>query len=395
MEKNLYETLELSKDDVSINDIKKAYKKLALKYHPDKNKTPEAIEKFQSISYAHEILSDPKKKDIYDRYGEAGLESLNQSSPFHGHGDDIFVNMMNNFHQTQQVPMMKIKQHVSLEEIFTQTHVTIDVPHQKNCDNCDATGYSDKKYHVCQTCNGTGMTINIIRQGHFTYQTQITCQICRGTKKDRHTKHLVCNVCNGNGNIDITMNVSVELPKDIIENPTTIVNEKGPLHQGKNIDILVIFKINFNEDYSLTANRELLYTQKIKFAESICGFKKIINHPSGKQILLESQPGTIINPNLIYKMNKLGFNKNYMCLVFIIEYPKHNHKMEFPYNAKLSFKNLRIALGCKTDNTNTDNINEENKFDMESLETINPDNEQGNDYYDNQFGPEPTGCAQQ
>ena len=226
MGKDLYKILGLERN-ASTDEIRKAYRKLALKCHPDKNKTADAIGIFQSVNNAYEILSDPKKKEIYDKYGEEGLENIGVEHPF----GNPFGDMMNGFGH-QQTPKA-MKHNISLEELFTQTHITINIRHQKQCDDCDATGYTDRKHHPCKQCGGTGMMINVVRQGNVTYQTQITCQSCRGMKTDRDATILMCHICNGIGSVDVTESVQAEMPRDIMRNSTILVIVKGPMHRGK------------------------------------------------------------------------------------------------------------------------------------------------------------------
>src|SRR5688500_17500629 len=119
MGKDFYNILGLNKN-ASSDEIKKAYKKLALKYHPDKNKTPEAVEMFQLINQANEILSNPEKKETYDNFGEAGLEQMNMPNPF-SFNMNPFAGMRRHNYVEELIHT------VTLVEVFTQTQTSIKI----------------------------------------------------------------------------------------------------------------------------------------------------------------------------------------------------------------------------------------------------------------------------
>jgi DnaJ-class molecular chaperone len=133
MNKNnkLYEILEIDRS-ASLHTIKKAYRKLATKYHPDRNKDPDAEEKFKEISHAYEILSDPEKRARYDQFGEENGMN-NTMNPF-----DFFMGQ-----QRKQTTHHIHK--LSLKDYFTKSSVQIKIPRKKDCNACDSTGFADKK----------------------------------------------------------------------------------------------------------------------------------------------------------------------------------------------------------------------------------------------------------
>ena len=385
MEKDLYNTLEVTKDATD-DEIKKSFRKLAMKFHPDKNKSPEANSKFQEINHAYEILSDPKKRELYDRYGENGLNQPEFGNPF----ADFFGSFGGMMNENRN-PVAKMDYVISLQDLFTKTSVEIELPQQINCDKCDATGYSDKNRHQCGTCKGNGFIHKQVRQGHAIFNTQENCSTCFGTKVEIKYSHLKCNTCNGSGTITTTNKVEVPLPDDFLKSSNVKLASMGPYMNGKKIDLVVSFKLNMTNGFKIF-NNKLHYEQNISFAESLCGFQKLIDHhPSGKKIVIMSDHGYIIDPNITYTIPRIGFfskyKEDFMCVTFIINYPG-NKLIKFPNNAKLTFPNLKIALDGKTTDLiyEGDNYEYYNLVDMDCID-INQQNFEHNESVN--------GCQQQ
>ena len=148
--------------DASETDIKKAYRNLAKKYHPDKNKEAGAEEKFKKISHAYNILSDPDKKRNYDQFGPEGIDEGMAASGF-----DPF----NIFNMHARGPsMMHMTHEITLEDYFTKKYTKVLIPKNKKCESCNATGFTDKIVHVCKECNGTGKITHSVRQGPAIFQ---------------------------------------------------------------------------------------------------------------------------------------------------------------------------------------------------------------------------------
>ena len=162
-----YDTLEISKT-ASKEEIQKAYKKMALKWHPDRNPTnkEKAEEMFKKIGEAHEVLMDDNKRSIYDKFGEEGLKNGAGGNPFEGSGFnpfDLFSNMfaggMPNMNmggnRNEEKPIIhEIK--CTLKDTYVGAKRTEHIERLIFCNGCDATGFKDKQKHTCSTCNGKG-----------------------------------------------------------------------------------------------------------------------------------------------------------------------------------------------------------------------------------------------
>ena len=331
----LYETLNI-KTNASDDEIRRAYKKLAIKYHPDKNKDASAEDMFKKISYAYEILSNAEKKQIYDQFGEEGLKS--------GMADDFdpMTDFFRMHRETQQKPTAQMKHTISLEEYFMKKPITITIPRNLRCESCDATGFTDKTVHYCKTCNGRGLVVQTVRQGHIIHQMQQVCGVCEGKKIDTRSVNLKCQHCNMKGTIKTEEKIEVDLPYDIINRPHTIIYGKGPWLENKYIDLVVNFKLKMSKGFTLTSDSKLIYTMRINYTETMCGFKRVLSHPSNVDFLIIAEEGYIINPDSIYIFDKLGLNNDIMYLSFVISYPE---KIVLPKKKLLSFKTLETTLG--------------------------------------------------
>lgn len=364
----LYEILGL-KSDASEAAIKNAYKLMARKYHPDKNKEPGAEEMFKKINQANAVLSDPEKKRIYDQFGLEGFEA--------GMGDGMdpmsdIINMMR-AQQMNRRPMQQINYELSLKDYFTKKSVTVKYQRNLKCEACDATGFTDKVPHKCKKCNGVGVILQRIQQGPMIQQVQMACPQCKGQKFDTNaSSNLKCKSCNCQGTTTVNENLEVKIPTNILDRRAcqVIENEKGHWVDGKYIDLLVGFTLKPSKEFSLTSNHKLAHIMHINYTETICGFRRIIDHPSGKKILIISEKGNIINPDNLYVLDGIGLNNDAMYLTLVINYPE---KITLPKNAKLSFESLEMACGeRKVANAPYDiDIDPENVFTLSVLTKIN------------------------
>lgn len=189
--------------DASQAEIKKAYKDLSRKHHPDKNGG--ADDKFVEIANAYEVLSDDEKRQIYDRYGEDGLKNGGGGGPGGGGGGhNPFENMFGDFfgggggqrrHMRRRGPNTETTIETSLKSMYTGESIDLTVNMQGICDKCSGSGSADGKVHTCSECHGHGIKVVKVQlaPGMF-QQIQTTCDRCRGQGR---TIAKPCNKCQG------------------------------------------------------------------------------------------------------------------------------------------------------------------------------------------------------
>lgn len=230
MAKDFYKTLGIEKG-ASADEIKKAYRKLAMKYHPDQNKdNKEAETKFKEINEAYDVLKDDQKRAAYDQFGSAAFDGSmgsGGSNPFGGgfnaqgfggNFSDIFEDMFGDFMGgggragtggAMRGADIQYAMKISLEDAYNGKEETITVPINDTCDSCDGTGAEEgKKPETCPTCNGTGRIR--AQQGFFTIER--TCSTCNGAGQVIKDP---CKKCSGSGRIRRDKTLKVNIPKGI------------------------------------------------------------------------------------------------------------------------------------------------------------------------------------
>ncbi len=223
MSKDYYNILGVGKD-ASEDDIKKAYRKMAMKYHPDKNPdNKESEEKFKEAAEAYDILSTPDKKSNYDRFGSAGGGNQGNQQQY-GHGfnmDDIFSqfgdifggafgNRYNNRQQQQRGADLRIKVQLTLDDILKGAKKKLRFKRNDKCTTCAGKGGSDVK--DCLQCSGTGQRIVIQNSSFGQIRQATTCNGCSGTGKIIHSK---CITCHGEGSQVKEEIIDIEIPAGV------------------------------------------------------------------------------------------------------------------------------------------------------------------------------------
>lgn len=243
MSKSLYEILGVS-PDATDDEINKAYKKMAIKYHPDKNvgNEEESAKMFAEINRAKDVLLDPKKRSMYDQFGDNPPEEMGE-----------FV----------QVVRYKFK--FTLEEIYNGTKRKEHIIVNKKCHTCHGHGTFDSKKHDCEKCNGTGATISFMHSGFM----QSTCPACKGTGVGGKT----CSSCNGRRIVNKQVEIDIDLPKG---------SNKAFKCDGNVYGIEELPHPVFKRD----GNNNLSMVLKISLAESIIGFGKKIRFLNGKDYVI-------------------------------------------------------------------------------------------------------------
>eukprot|EP01132_Coremiostelium_polycephalum_P006843 gene6843-8487_t len=313
--KDYYELLGISRDS-SPSDIKRAYRKLALKYHPDKNPGKEAQDKYSELSGAYEILSDPEKRRIYDQYGEEGLKGGGAQSHTFNFGD-IFSNMFDTggggfrFNtgggggQTMQQrgPDIELDLEVTLKDLYVGR--TTKVTHKKQvlCNKCRGTGAKDpNNVSTCGGCKGSGVKVKVQQLGPgFLQQVQTTCDECGGkgkkiTHKCPHCKGKKVEIGEETYTIDIERGMSdsqqIRIEQMGEEAPDTTPGD-------------VIFRIKTLPHPKFRRSGDhLYYNMTITLLEALTGFSTEIEHLDGHKVAVKRDQVT--KPGFILKINEEG-----------------------------------------------------------------------------------------
>lgn len=287
--RDYYEVLGVSKD-ASADEIKKAYRKSAMKYHPDRNpgdKTAE--EKFKECGEAYEVLSDPDKKARYDQYGFAGVDPNFGAGGsgfgggfggFEGFGDfgDIFSDFFGGGRsrggqQTspQRGENVMTRLELTFEEAAFGCEKEVSAPRIENCAVCNGTGSADGVIETCQQCRGTGQVRTVQNIMGMQVQSSATCPSCGGRGKIIKTP---CNTCKGKGKVRRTNRVKVKVPGGVDNGQTVRVRGEGCVgsNGGPNGDLLVDIVIKRHpiftrRDYDVLCEVPISFTQAALGAE--------------------------------------------------------------------------------------------------------------------------------
>ena len=316
MEKrDYYEVLGVSKraDDT---EIKKAYRKLALKYHPDKNPgDKEAEEKFKEAAEAYDVLSNEEKKRRYDQFGHAGVGGAGQGGFGGGMSmDDIFSQFGDIFgsfggfsgfggfgggrsaRRVNRGTNLRVKVKMNLQEIATGIEKKIKVKKYVACQHCNGTGAKDgKSYSTCSTCKGSGQVTRVQNTILGAMQTTSTCPTCEGEGKIINEK---CTFCNGEGVLMSEEVISINIPAGVGEGMQLSLSGKGNAARrgGVNGDLIVLIEEEEHPELVRDGN-DLLYNVFIGYPEAVLGETVEIPTIEGKvkvKIEAGTQPGKIL-----------------------------------------------------------------------------------------------------
>ena len=316
MEKrDYYEVLGVSKS-ADATEIKKAYRKLALKYHPDKNPgDKEAEEKFKEAAEAYDVLSNEEKKRRYDQFGHAGVGGAGQGGFGGGMSmDDIFSQFGDIFgsfggfsgfggfgggrsaRRVNRGTNLRVKVKMHLQEIATGIEKKIKVKKYVACQHCNGTGAKDgKSYSTCSTCKGSGQVTRVQNTILGAMQTTSTCPTCEGEGKIINEK---CTFCNGEGVLMSEEVISINIPAGVGEGMQLSLSGKGNAARrgGVNGDLIVLIEEEEHPELVRDGN-DLLYNVFIGYPEAVLGETVEIPTIDGKvkvKIEAGTQPGKIL-----------------------------------------------------------------------------------------------------
>ncbi|PHU17709.1 Chaperone protein dnaJ 2 [Capsicum chinense] len=334
----LYEVLGVPKNS-SPDDIKKAYRKAAIKNHPDKGGDPE---KFKELAHAYEVLSDPEKREIYNQYGEDALkEGMGGGSS--GHSPfDIFESFFGGAfggafggggsfrgNRKKQGEDVVHTLRVSLEELYNGTTKKLSLSRNILCIKCKGKGSKSGASGRCYGCQGTGMRVTTrqIAPGMI-QQMQHVCSECRGSgehisERDR------CPQCKGNKITPEKKVLEVNVEKGMLHGQKIVFNAEAD-EAPDTITGNVIFVLQQKNHSKFRRKSDDLYVEhNLSLAEALCGFQFVLTHLDGRQLLIKSHPGEVIKPDQYKAINDEGmpqygrpFIKGRLYVHFNVEFPE-------------------------------------------------------------------------
>ncbi|EDR30058.1 hypothetical protein, conserved [Entamoeba dispar SAW760] len=292
--------------DASDDQIKKAYRKLAIKYHPDKNPGDKnAEEKFKEVSEAYAVLSDHEKREMYDRYGKEGLEKGGMGG---FDMNDIFAQFFGHPRrpsgprkgQSIQVPLK-----CDLEDLYNGKTFKRKITHDILCKSCKGKGTkSGNEPKRCSKCGGNGYVMITTRQGMYMMQSQQVCPMCKG-QGELISDSDKCKTCHGN------KVVSEEKILEIIVQPGTKNNERivfeGESDQAPNLipgDVIFVVQTKEHRIFERKGNN-LVMNKKITLNEALTGIAFTVKQLDERILYIEGKE--VIQPDSYMKINGEGF----------------------------------------------------------------------------------------
>ena len=310
--RDYYEVLEVSKS-ASVDEIKKAYRKLAIKYHPDRNPgDAEAEAKFKEAAEAYDVLHDPQKRQQYDQFGfDAPGGGFGGGNPFGGAGgfsmDDIFSMFGDVFggHSGgfggfggggQQAPKyrgsdLRLKVRLSLQEVATGVTKKFKVRKDVTCEHCHGTGAEGGSgTETCPNCHGSGVEIRTQQSMFGMIQTQTACHVCGGEGTIIKNK---CTHCQGEGVVKGEEVVEINIPAGVAEG--MVVNVPGKGNAGKHNGVTGNIQVYIEEEPNDTFVRDgqnVIYNLLLDFPTAVLGGQVEIPTIDGSNVKIKIEPGT-------------------------------------------------------------------------------------------------------
>ncbi len=320
--RDYYEVLGLSKT-ADQNEIKSQYRKSALKFHPDRNKSADAAEHFKEISEAYAVLSDSEKRKLYDQYGHAGVDGKYSTDEIFqgasGNFNDIFNDLFGRSggggfesifetllrrgggfggfgnYGRQTGSDLLYETTVTLEEVLNGKKMNIDLKKYVACNVCDATGCEPNTSKItCPECGGQGQVRRGRRMGFASFVTVQPCSKCSGQGQIIEKP---CKNCRGRGTKKGTKHLEFTLPPGIDNGDYSIPGEGELIPGGVNGDLIIRVRIQQHSKFKRD-ERDIFYDEEISMVDAILGKEITVPTLGGSEkIKIESgtQPNTIIN----------------------------------------------------------------------------------------------------
>jgi DnaJ family protein A protein 2 len=334
----LYDILGVSRT-ASEGELKKAYRKLAKENHPDKN--PAAGDKFKEISMAYDVLSDPKKREFYDRHGLKGLQEGADHEGMDGHdifsqlfGGGLFGGMGGRMgggrgrRQRGDDTVHPLK--VTLEDLYNAKVSKLQLSRNIICKTCDGVGGKAGSRRSCNGCRGSGMKVTYRQLGPgMMQQMQSVCTDCSG-EGEQFSESDRCKACQGKKVVVETKILEVHVDKGMRDGEK--ITFRGEGDQQPNVeagDVVIVLQQKPHEEFE-RHGIDLYMAKTISLTEALCGFTIVQKHLDGRQLVIKSVPGEVIIPGATKGIKGEGmpihrnpFEKGNLYIKFNVEFPEN------------------------------------------------------------------------
>ncbi|KAJ2375862.1 Type I HSP40 co-chaperone [Coemansia sp. RSA 2607] len=345
VETKLYDLLGVS-PNASDSDLKKAYRKMALKYHPDKN--PNAGEQFKEISHAYEILSDSQKRSIYDQYGEKGLSGAAGGGGMDGiDPNDLFSQLFGGGmggmfgggggRRGPSGPRrgrdMAHALKVSLEDLYKGKTSKLQVTKTVICKTCDGKGGKEGAVKTCSKCHGRGVEVVIRQMGPMVQQIQQQCRQCDGNGEEIDPRHK-CKQCNGQKTVSERKQLEVNIDRGMKDGQKIVFHGEADQHPGVVPgDIVIVIEEKPHPRFKRQGD-DLHYEAEIDLITALAGGNVHIKHLDDRVLDVTILPGEAIKPGEIKVIEGQGMpshrhhNMGNMFIKFKVRFPESNWTSE-------------------------------------------------------------------
>jgi molecular chaperone DnaJ len=300
--------------DASESDIKKAYRKLAMEFHPDKNSSPTAEGRFKEITEAYEVLRDPQKRAAYDRYGKAGVSGAAGAGGFHhvdlsgalnifmrdfggmGGFESIFGQQGRTRSETRRGQDIRVTVKLTLAEVATGVKKSVKLKALERCEHCEGSGAKPgTRPTPCSTCGGSGEVRRAARSVFGQFVSVSPCPTCAG---EGEVVKEPCEVCRGEGRTRGDRTVVVEIPAGVSGNNYLTLRGQGAAgpRNGPNGDLIVMLDIKDDDRFERQGDN-LVYDLPLSFSQAALGGEFTIPTPYGDERLTVpsgTQSGTVL-----------------------------------------------------------------------------------------------------
>ncbi len=279
-------------------EIKRAYRRLAMEYHPDRNPSPEAEARFKEIAEAYAVLTDPEKRSLYDRYGEAGLRG--GSGGFHhvdlaealsmfmrdfgglGGFESIFGGAGGSRTESRRGQDIRVNVRLSLQEVASGAKRQVKLKTMVPCELCDGNGTAEgSKPSSCLTCGGSGEVRRATRSVFGQFVSVSACPACHG---EGVTIPNPCPACRGDGRVRGERSVSVEVPAGISPNNYLTLRGQGAAgrRNGQSGDLLIMIEVKADERFERVGD-DLNIDCAVSFTQAALGTTLLVPTPTGEE----------------------------------------------------------------------------------------------------------------